>query len=294
MVTHPSRRRFIQSTAFLGALAAGATRVRAAADELLQPAGADKPTPAMKDYWKGLKVGVASYSLRGMKTDACIAAIQRVAIQYVSIKDIHLPLKSTLEQRKAGIKKFKDAGITPLSCGNITMENDEANCRAAFEYARDIEVPVIVCNPHPDSFPILDKLVKEFDIKLAIHNHGPEADRFKSPFDALVKAEKFDPRIGLCIDVGHTARMNVDPAEAIRKCAPRLYDVHLKDIAELSTRNNGVEMGRGLLNIRAMLQALLDIKFAHHAGFEYEKDAKDPLPGLAESVGYARGVMACL
>jgi sugar phosphate isomerase/epimerase len=296
----PSRRSLLQSTAILGgALAAGATLTTTSssargADELLQPAGADKSKPPMKDYWKGLKIGVASYTLRGMKIDPCIAAIQRVGIQYVSIKDMHLPLKSTLEERKAGIKKFKDAGITPLSCGVVSMQNDEANCRAAFEYARDIEVPVMVCDPHPDSFPILDKLVKEFDIKLAIHNHGPEAAHFKSPYDALAKAEKFDERIGLCIDVGHTARMKVDPAEAIHKCAPRLYDCHLKDIVEISNKNNGVEMGRGILNVRAMLQALLDIKFAWHAGFEYEKDGKDPVPGLAESVGYSRGVMSCL
>jgi sugar phosphate isomerase/epimerase len=292
-----SRRSFLQTTTILGgALAAGATLAATsrAADELVQPVGAEKPRPPMKDYWKGLKIGVASYTLRGMEIDPCIAAIQRVGIQYVSIKDKHLPLKSTTEQRKAALKKFKDAGITPMSCGNITMQNDEADCRHVFEYARDIEVPVIVCDPDPDSFPILDKLVKEFDIKLAIHNHGPEAKRFKSPYDALAKAEKFDERIGLCIDVGHTARMKIDPAEAIHKCAPRLYDCHLKDIAEISTRNNGVEMGRGILNIRAMLQALLDIKFAHHAGFEYEKDGKDPVPGLAESVGYSRGVMSCL
>jgi sugar phosphate isomerase/epimerase len=294
-----SRRDVLQAATALGltaAVAAVTSRASGAAapGELLQPAGADNPKPPMKDYWKGMKIGVASYTLRGMKIDACIAAIQRVGIQYVSIKDIHLPLKSTTEERKAAVKKFKDAGITPLSCGVVQMENDEANCRHAFEYARDIEVPVIVCNPHPDSFPILDKLVKEFDIRLAIHNHGPESDRFKSPYDALAKAEKFDPRIGLCIDVGHTARMKVDPAEAIHKCAARLYDCHLKDIAEISTRNNGVEMGRGILDVRSMLQALLDIKFAYHAGFEYEKDGKDPLPGLAESVGYSRGVVSCL
>jgi sugar phosphate isomerase/epimerase len=293
-----SRRNFLQSTAALGVLAAGAVGSSAtesrAADEPRQPAGADKPKPPAKDYWKGMKIGVASYSLRGMKLDACIAAIQRVDMHYVSIKDMHLPMKSTTDERKAVVAKFKAAGITPLSCGVVGLPNDEANCRAAFEYARDIEVPVMVCDPDPDSFPILDKLVKEFDIKLAIHNHGPEAKRFKSPYEALDRAQKYDERIGVCVDVGHTARMNIDPAEAIRKCAPRLYDCHLKDLAELGRINNGVEMGRGVLNIRAMFQALLDIKYAYHAGFEYEKDGKDPLPGLAESVGYARGVVSCL
>jgi sugar phosphate isomerase/epimerase len=291
-MSHPpttSRRVFLQSAAALGAVATAAF----AKDELLGNASSDKPK-STADSWHGLKLGVASYSLRGMKLDDAIAAIQRVGLSYVSIKDTHLPLKSTTEERKAVAAKFKDAGITPLSVGVITMQNEEANCRAAFEYARDVAVPVMVCNPHPESFPILDKLVKEFDLKLAIHNHGPESDRFKSPFDAMNAAEKYDQRIGVCVDVGHTARMKIDPADAIRKCAPRLYDVHLKDLAILDRPNNGVPMGRGVLDVRSMLRALLDINFAHHAGIEYEDLAKDPLPGLAESVGYLRGVMSGL
>jgi inosose dehydratase len=287
--TTPSRRHFLQSAALLGATVAGGAQQ----PELLAPAGAAQPKPPT-DPWKGLKVGVASYSLRGMKLEPAIAAIQRVGVSYVSIKDIHLPMKLSREERKAAADKFRQAGVTPLSCGVVTMQNDEANCRAAFEYARDIGVPVIVCNPHPESFPILDRLVKEFDLKLAIHNHGPESDRFKSPADAMKLAENFDERIGVCVDVGHTARMKVDPAEAIRQCAPRLYDVHLKDLSILEHPNNGVEIGRGVLDVRAMLQALLDINYAYHAGIEYEAQAKDPLPGLAESVGYLRGVLACL
>jgi len=286
---NPTRRQVVHSAAAL-ALLAGTSR---GADELLGPAGGEDK-PKTSDSWRGLKVGVATYTLRGLKLEPAIAAIQRVALNYASLKENHLPLKSTPDERKAVATKFRDAGITLLSCGVVAMQNDEANVRAAFEYARDIAVPVIVCNPHPDSLAILDKMVKEFDIKLAIHNHGPESDRFKSPYDAMKAAEKFDERIGVCVDVGHTARMNVDPSEAIRKCAPRLYDVHLKDIADLARRDSMVEAGRGILNTRSIVQALLDIKFAHHAGIEYEKDGKDPLPGLAESVGYTRGVLSCL
>src|ERR1043166_5848642 len=122
---------------------------------------------ANNDSWRGLKAGVASYTLRKMPLDAAIKAIQRVGLKYVSIKDAHLSLKSTTEERKAVAQKFKDAGITPMSCGNVTMQNEEANIRQAFEYARDIGLPTIVCSPHPDSMPILDKMVKEFDIRLA-------------------------------------------------------------------------------------------------------------------------------
>lgn len=244
------------------------------------------------DPWHGLKVGVASYTLRKMPLDATIKAIQRVGLRYVSIKDFHMPMKTTAEERRAVVQKFKDAGITPLSCGNVTMQNDEANIRAAFEYARDAGLPTIVCSPHPDSMPILDRMVKEFDIKLAIHNHGPEDKRFPSPYDAWKAAEKYDQRIGLCIDVGHTARAKVDPAEAIIKCRARLYDLHLKDINSTASDGKTLEIGRGVLDIKPMLQALLKIKYSYLVSFEYEKDENDPLPGLSESVGYTKALLA--
>ncbi len=256
------------------------------------PEGASGATP-ITSPWRGLKVGVASYTLRKLPLDAAIQAIQRVGLQYVSIKDFHLSLKSTAEERRAVAQKFKAAGITPLSCGNITMQNDEANVRAAFEYARDIGLPTIVCSPHPDSMPILDRMVKEFDIRLAIHNHGPEDKKFPSPYDVWKAVEPYDARIGLCIDVGHTARANVDPAEAILKCRARLYDLHLKDISDIGPKNIAREVGRGVLDIKLVLHALLEIKYSNLVAFEYEKDENDPLPGLAESVGYTKGLLAC-
>jgi len=246
---------------------------------------------ANDDPWCGLKVGVASYTLRKMPLDAAIASIRRLDLKYVSIKDFHLPMKSTRDERRAVAQKFKEAGITPLSCGNVTMQNDEANIRSAFEYARDTGLPTIVCSPHPDSMPILDRMVKEFNIRLAIHNHGPEDKRFPSPYDAWKAAEKFDRRIGLCIDVGHTARAKVDPAEAIVKCRARLYDVHFKDIDSTEPTGKTVEAGRGVLNLDSVLRALLKIKYSHLVSFEYEKDENDPLPGLAETVGYTKALL---
>ena len=275
------------ATAAVGAFSSESIAQNAASPELLRA-----PAPSSRDPFLGLKAGVATYSLRGLKVDAAVKGIQRVALRYCSIKDIHLKLDAPRAERTATAKLFRDAGIEPISCGVVTMENDEANVRNAFEYARDIAVPVIVCSPHPDSFPLLDKMVKEFDIRLAIHNHGPGDKRFPSPYDALKVAEAFDKRIGLCIDVGHTAKAGVDPADAVRKCRDRLYDVHLKDVSDPAKQGPEVELGRGDMNVPAILQALLDTKYAYHVGFEHEKDARDPVPGLAESVGYAKGVLS--
>ena len=244
------------------------------------------------DPWRGLKVGVASYTFRKMALPDAIRAIQRLGLAYVSIKDVHLPLKSTLEERRAVAARFKEAGITPLSCGNVGLQNDAADIRRAFEYARDLGLPTIVCSPHPDSLPILDAMVKEFDIRIAIHNHGPEDKRFPSPFDVWKAVEKYDARVGLCLDVGHTARAGADPAEAARRCRERLYDVHLKDIDSTAPTGHTIEGGRGVLDLPAVLRALLEIRYAHLVSFEFEKDADDPVPGLAESIGYAKGILA--
>jgi sugar phosphate isomerase/epimerase len=283
---HLTRRRLLATTTFA---AATVLPISARAQELVQPKIPERPRG---DPWRGLKMGVATYSLRGLKVEEAIAGIQRVGLKYASIKDVHLRLEAPQSWRHAVVRKFKEAGIALVSCGVVTLVNDEASVRKAFEYARDISVPVIVCSPHPDSFPLLDKMVKEFDIRLAIHNHGPTDKRFPTPYDALKAAEPFDERIGLCIDVGHTARAGVDVAECIRKCKGRLYDVHLKDVSNPRQRGPEVELGRGDLDVPAMLRALLEIDYAYHVGIEHEKDPKDPLPGLAESVGYAKGTLA--
>ncbi|HEY2585325.1 MAG TPA: sugar phosphate isomerase/epimerase [Tepidisphaeraceae bacterium] len=253
----------------------------------------ERPVPAAPaDPWRGLKVGVATYSFRKIPLDATIQGIQRVDLHYCSIKEAHLPLNSTTEQRKQVSQAFRDARITPLSCGNITIRN-EAMARQAFEYARDIGVPTIVCAPDPDTLPMLDKMVKEFDIKLAIHNHGPEAPHFKTPTEVWEAIQTVDPRIGLCIDVGHTFRGGDDPAADIRKYKSRFYDCHMKDVSDRRGKSARVEVevGRGVMDIPGILAALLEVKFAGHVGFEHEKTAESPLPGLAESVGYTKGVL---
>jgi sugar phosphate isomerase/epimerase len=285
MPSRLTRRELIRAAA----LAAGSLPL--ARKGTAQPGGA---AGAAGDPWRGLKVGVASYTLRKLPLEAAIGAIQRVGLRYVSIKDFHLPLASTREERARVAARFKQAGITPLSCGNITMPNDADDVRRSFEYARDAGLPTIVCSPDPASMPILDAMVKEFDIRLAIHNHGPEDKRFPSPYDVWKAVERHDRRIGLCLDVGHTARARVDPASAIRECRERLYDVHFKDIDSTAPEGTTVEAGRGVLDLVSVLQALLEVRYPHLVSFEYEKDENDPLPGLAESVGYAKGLLAGL
>ena len=244
-----------------------------------------------KDVWKGMKAGVASYTFRKFSVDDTIKAMKRLDLKYISIKDFHLPLDSTTEQRKSVVQKFKDAGITPVSCGNITMKNDEADIRRAFEYARDCGMYDIVCSPDPASMPILDKMVKEFDIRIAIHNHGPEDKKFPSPHDVWKAVQQYDPRVGLCIDIGHTARAKVDPAEAIIKYKDRLHDLHFKDINTTEPDGVTVPGGRGVLDLPSVMKALTKIKYTNLFAIEYEGSEDDPVAEVAETVGYAKGLI---
>ena len=247
-----------------------------------------------KDPWRGFKAGISSYTFRKMSLENTIAALQKLDLKYISIKDFHLSLKSTAAERQAAVEKLKAAGITPLSCGNITMDNTEESVRNAFQYAKDCGIPTIVCSPHPDSMPILDKMVKEYDIKLAIHNHGPEDKRFPSPYDVWKAALNYDKRIGLCIDVGHTARAKVDPAEAIIKCKDRLYDLHFKDIDTTEPKGTTIPAGRGVLDLASILQALIKIRYSYLLSVEYERSPDDPFAEVAETIGYSKGLLAGL
>jgi inosose dehydratase len=238
-----------------------------------------------------LRIGVATYTLRLWKIDETISLLQKLGIEYVSLKDAHLPRTSSPDELRAIVARFRAAGITPLSVGNVGLKNDETDIRSALEYAKTSGIGTMVCAPPVEALPLLDKLVKEYDIRLAIHNHGPEDKHFPTPYAAYELIKKLDPRLGLCVDVGHCARGGKDPARAISDCRSRVFDVHLKDIHTTERNGKAKEVGRGVLDIPSILRALEKIKFQGNVGFEYEKDEKDPSLGLAESVGYVRGVL---
>jgi sugar phosphate isomerase/epimerase len=152
---------------------------------------------------------------------------------------------------------------------------------------------LIVAAPSPAMLPRIEEKVKQFDIRVAIHNHGP-GDEFPTPETAYEKIKGLDQRIGLCIDTGHTVRAGGDPSRAAEQCADRLFEVHIKDVSEATAKGHAVEIGRGVIDIPRFLRTVKKIGYAGHLAFEYEKDPDDPLPGLAESVGYVCGALAAI
>jgi len=226
--------------------------------------------------------------------DDAIKATRRLGLEYISLKDFHLPMKSTAEQRREVAEKVRQAGLKLMGCGVVYMKNDEAQIRNAFEYARDAGIPTIVASPDPAGMAIVDRMVKDFNIRVAIHNHGPEDKLYPTPESVSKAIAGYDSRIGLCIDIDHTTRAGLDPAKEIRKYASRLYELHYRDIDKAAPGGKTIEAGRGVIDLPAVFKALLEIKYDYHVALEYEKDEYDPVPGMAESIGYTRGILAMM
>lgn len=270
---------------FLAAGAAAATLAWSASPAPATAADADLRKPA-----KPCKLGIASYTFRKFDLDKTLAMTKRAGLEYVCLKSFHLPLDATPEQCREAAEKVKQAGLKLYGCGVVTMQKQE-QIDQAFDYAKAAGMKMIVAAPSAEMLPAVDKKVKEFDIVVAIHNHGPGDKHFPTPESIYEKVKGFDKRIGLCIDIGHTVRIGADLLGSTRKYADRLYDVHIKDVTAAEAKGHGCEMGRGVIDIPAFLRVLQEIKYDGVIGFEYEEQADDPLPGLAESVGYTRGVL---
>ena len=242
-----------------------------------------------------LRLGVASYSLRNLSLDDAIASVKALRVSNIALFKNHCAWETaSIEECRAVGEKLKAAGLALTGSGVVNLPNDEAKCRKAFENVKAAGMATMVCKPEIAALPLVEKLVKEFDQKLAIHNHGPEDKIYPTPEVAWNAIKSFDARIGLCIDVGHTARFGDDAAASIKKYAARLYDVHMKDSVAIpgAMKDVPIEVGAGRLDIRGMLRALIDVNYKGVVAFEYEKVAGNPVTGLAESVGYVRGMLA--
>lgn len=239
------------------------------------------------------QLGLASYTFREFSLDKTIEFTRRLGIQKLALKSMHLPLDASTEEIKAAAKKVRDAGLELYGAGVIYMKSEE-EVNNAFAYANAAGMKVIVGVPNHELLPLVDQKVKEYDIKIAIHNHGPGDELYRSPKDVYEKVKGLDKRVGLCIDIGHVVRIGEDPAMWAEKFKDRLYDVHLKDEDKAEEEGAPLEIGRGVIDIPTFLRTMQKVGYSGYLSLEYEKDGKDPLPGAAESIGYVRGVLRML
>ena len=248
---------------------------------------------AKSDEIGGFKLGVASYSFREFQRHLAIESTRKLGVSYINIKEFHLPLNSTPEEIRKARAEFEKSGLTILGGGNVSFQiNDEADIRRKFEYAKLAGMPVIVCAPTHETLPRMEKYVKEYDIKIAIHNHGPEDKHFPTPESVLDAVKNMDPRCGLCMDVGHTARTGDNLVESVRKAGARLLDMHIKDLADARNKDSQVPVGDGVLPIPGIFAELKKMNYRGGVMLEYEIDADNPVPGMAKSFSYMRGVLA--
>ncbi len=231
-----------------------------------------------------LKLGLASYSLREFSLEETLKITKKVGLKYIALKSMHLPLDSDADAIKKAVGQIKQSGITLYGAGVVKM-NTQADVDQAFAYAKAAGMKTIIGVPLPELLDAVDRKVKEYNIQVAIHNHGPGDKLYPTPASAIAKIKNLDKRIGVCVDVGHTLRIGVDPIEAIRQAGSRVLDVHMKDVSAANAKGHTVEIGRGVIDIPGILKQLLAMKYDGIVSFEYEKDKKSPSLGLAESVG---------
>ena len=244
---------------------------------------------------KPLPLGVATYSLREFGRAEAIDMMQQLKAEVVSIKSFHLPYELPPAELKAAAGEFRRAGFEVSSSGNnsITEDTDE-HVRSFFEYAKAAGIPMLVIAPKPDILPRIEKFVKAYDIAVAIHNHGPEDEFFPAPSDAVKLIRNLDPRVGLCVDVGHTARTGKDVVQEIADAGGRVLDMHMKDLRDLSDKDSQCIVGEGEMPVPDIFRQLLSMGYDGSINLEYEIDARNPLPGMKLSMAYMRGVRAAI
>jgi sugar phosphate isomerase/epimerase len=289
----------IPRRAFLGTVAASATGVAIAgglrpgllsAADPATGANATSAAPATP-----IKLGVASYSLREFSLEKALEMIKTLRTPYVNFKSMHVPYEKSPEELDALRKSIEAQGFTIVGGGTITFEKDtDADVEKYFAYAKAAGMPTMVSTCVPAILPRVEKFAKQYDIKVAIHNHGTEAKNYPSPYDVLKYVKGMDRRMGLCIDVGHTVRTGTDVVKAITDAGPRLLDMHVKDLDDMTQRESQVAVGEGKLPFPGIFRALQKINYQGYVNLEYEINAKDPLPGMQVSFAYMRGILAAI
>ncbi len=279
-----TRRQFLKSAAASSVLAVPAAGFAATRRPAAQP---------INSRLSHVRLGVASYSLREFSRTDAIEAMVACGVSFANIKSFHLPYDASAEEIVAARSEFAAAGIGIVGGGLISFHEDsDESMEASFAYARAAGFPVIVAGPRPEVLPRLERFAVKYDIKVAIHNHGPEDPFFPAPSDALAMVARMDERMGVCVDVGHTVRTGKDVVREIAAAGSRLHDMHMKDLADFSSKESQCVVGEGLMPVAAIFRQLEAMEYPRYVHLEYEIEAANPVAGMQRSFSYMRGVIA--
>ena len=254
-----------------------------------------QPENTGAQHRRPIELGMASYTFRNFDRVKVLEFMKELKLTDLNAKDVkdHLPI-SPPDATQQAVADYTANGIKLTAVGTVYFpKNEDDDIRAKFDYAKRAGVRVIVAgDPAPETLPRIEKFVKEYDIRFAIHNHGPEDKLWPSPMDVLKAVGSMDPRIGCCIDVGHCSRAGTDVVEAIKAVGPRLFDVHMKDLTDFHSKESQVAVGDGIMPVRGIFEALIGMHYKGYVDLEYEVHGDDPMPGVTKSFAYMRGVLA--
>jgi sugar phosphate isomerase/epimerase len=278
-----SRREFIRSGAFLTASFSAPNFVLG---HPLKPSSAAAVAP--------IHLGLASYTFRNFERSQLIAFMKQLNVSDLNAKDVKDHLPPDPEGEQAALADYAAGGIRLHAAGAIYFsKDDDADIHAKFDYSKRASIPVIVAgDPTEETLPKIEKFAREYDIRIAIHNHGPEDKLWPSPLDVLKAVRNMDPRMGCCVDVGHTARAGTDLVDAIQQAGPRLFNIHMKDLANFHDKESQVAVGEGVMPVRKIFEALMTMKYQGFVDLEYEIHPDDPMPGVTRSFAYMRRTLA--
>ena len=258
-MTDHTRRAFVGTTAGAAAWAAFARTSSAS------PTSSSGAAP---DRMSRLTLGIASYSFREFTLDQALDMAKTLGVTHMTFKDVHVPRTDPPEATRALRAKIQAAGITIVGGGTINIANDPVQIKKEFEYAKHAGFPMIYTSPVPEALDTLEQLAKTYDIKVAIHNHGPEDKLWPRPQDAYTAVKSRDRRLGLCVDIGHTIRTGTDPVQACREVRDRLYDMHVKDLTVKTDEKSETKVGRGVIDFPALFRTLIEIGYRGQVGLE--------------------------
>lgn len=236
------------------------------------------------------RMGIQSYSLRGMKLDQALAATKALGLQWWEAYDGHIPIYDNPADRSETRVKLAENGIKLRTFGVMGFSADSERSRRIFEFARLMGIETLSADPTPDSFAALERLTDEYKVNIAIHNHGlgSRYDKIESVWSAI---KDRNPRIGACVDTGHFLRSKEDPVKAIELFGARVHSVHLKDVKD-ATRFT--VLGEGDLDVAGTLRSLKKLNFGGILALEYEENPSNPIPDIEACLKRVRSTLKLL
>ena len=235
------------------------------------------------------RLGMAGWTFHKFNLQKTLETMKQLDVHYLCIKDFHLPLDSSDEQIAAFHQKLAEYSVTGYGVGPIYMKS-EAEVDRAFQYARRVGVKILVGVPNYELLDYVEQKVRQYDIRLAIHLHGPDMPMYPNALDIWNNVKDRDARMGMCLDIGHNLRYGSDSLSDLRRYHTRVFDIHLKDVTGTTKADKSVELGRGRIDFPLFVRLLRKYNYTGSVSLEYEKDMSNPFMGIAESVGYFRGV----